>query len=932
MTITQITRIQHRRGNESDLPQSLGDAELGFTTDTGRLFIGAEYHPIAGQRAVFPYKNIEILTEYSPLGLEILKYTNSNHNVRGEAISRSLQGKLDEFTSVKDYGAVGDGDNDDTEALLYAILDTSDVATSNNFRTLYFPAGIYRITRPLLLPPRSIWVGEGISDVQGDSITSGTRGQDEGNTVIMLEYTKDDSAVDVYQEFTKCMVRTADSGIFNEDDPFDPGSYDGNYSISDDGTNYDLPENIYIHGINFTVDDTNDNTDIDVIRLDRASNVTFSNCRFESVFDFSDKNIKDTSDHEDNDSILIRIDSLGIPKKPSNIKFDGCIFTKGTFGFYMTDDISDVIIQNCQLTEMYSGIVLGGNINNNSGELTGGVDGPSNIKLSHSTMNEIQSSGFIVYNGQYNSSSFNYYDKVGYEGQECVDEYDVPLDDGVSCISFEPGSELKPGSAYNTSIGDTFCYNGDNNSKRIDDKGSDNLIVYPQKRIVQILKPEGDAREVTWDLNHSTFATLELTNSVRIINPKNGVNGQVYQLEIKQDSTGNRGISWGDIGSDSNFEWGHAGDESYVNENIDPSPGASSILTFIKLDEKIRFIDITSISSNEISEDEIYDYTADFITNGTGIKVDADDSSNIITISIADEFTQAHEAHETKLDGIEDGAEVNVQSNWDEVDVSSDAFIQNKPTLFSGSYNDLSEKPIISGQALTEDNVYDYVSGFITDGTGIDIVSNSSDNTITISLADTMDFEITKEQVYEHADDIITSGDGISIELNSTDNTITISRDSLTESDIPGIGTDKITSGTFNSDRLAENGEEGQILTKTSSGHEWQDLESDSGTPPLEELTDGTNIEWDVGNNPLAYVTLGGDRTLSNPTNARNGGIYTILVQQDSTGSRELSYGDEYGFGSIGEPTLSSAANTYDVLTFMYFDGKMQLQSINQGY
>ena len=75
-------------------------------------------------------------------------------------------------------------------------------------------------------------------------------------------------------------------------------------------------------------------------------------------------------------------------------------------------------------------------------------------------------------------------------------------------------------------------------------------------------------------------------------------------------------------------------------------------------------------------ENDIYEYTASFITDGTGITIDDDDSGNTITISVTNEFTQAHE---TKLDGIETGAEVNVQSNWDEANVGSDAFIQNKP-------------------------------------------------------------------------------------------------------------------------------------------------------------------------------------------------------------------------------------------------------------
>ena len=39
----------------------------------------------------------------------------------------------------------------------------------------------------------------------------------------------------------------------------------------------------------------------------------------------------------------------------------------------------------------------------------------------------------------------------------------------------------------------------------------------------------------------------------------------------------------------------------------------------------------------------------------------------------------------TKLDGIASGAEVNVQANWNETSSSSDAYIQNKPTIPSVS-------------------------------------------------------------------------------------------------------------------------------------------------------------------------------------------------------------------------------------------------------
>jgi hypothetical protein len=68
----------------------------------------------------------------------------------------------------------------------------------------------------------------------------------------------------------------------------------------------------------------------------------------------------------------------------------------------------------------------------------------------------------------------------------------------------------------------------------------------------------------------------------------------------------------------------------------------------------------------------------------------------------------------TKLAGIAEGAEVNVQSDWNAT--SGDAFIKNKPTLFSGNYNDLTNKPTIptNNNQLTNGAGYITSSGSIT--------------------------------------------------------------------------------------------------------------------------------------------------------------------------------------------------------------------------
>ena len=65
----------------------------------------------------------------------------------------------------------------------------------------------------------------------------------------------------------------------------------------------------------------------------------------------------------------------------------------------------------------------------------------------------------------------------------------------------------------------------------------------------------------------------------------------------------------------------------------------------------------------------------DSIAAGTGITVTGTDTK---TIAVTNPFT---DADETKLDGIASGAEVNVQSDWNQSTTTADDFIKNKPTI-----------------------------------------------------------------------------------------------------------------------------------------------------------------------------------------------------------------------------------------------------------
>lgn len=82
-------------------------------------------------------------------------------------------------------------------------------------------------------------------------------------------------------------------------------------------------------------------------------------------------------------------------------------------------------------------------------------------------------------------------------------------------------------------------------------------------------------------------------------------------------------------------------------------------------------------------------------------------------------------------------------------------------------------------------------------------------------------------------------------------------------------------------------------------------------------LVDGANIAWNLASGGFATVTLAGTRVLDNPTNMVAGGHYTLIIKQDGTGSRVLTYGTAYKFAGGTAPTLSTAANSIDILTFV---------------
>jgi hypothetical protein len=82
-------------------------------------------------------------------------------------------------------------------------------------------------------------------------------------------------------------------------------------------------------------------------------------------------------------------------------------------------------------------------------------------------------------------------------------------------------------------------------------------------------------------------------------------------------------------------------------------------------------------------------------------------------------------------------------------------------------------------------------------------------------------------------------------------------------------------------------------------------------------LTDGSSITPDLADSNNFSVTLGGNRTLANPSNIVAGQSGSFFITQDGTGSRTLAYGSYYDFAGGTAPTLSTTAAAVDRIDYV---------------
>jgi hypothetical protein len=125
-------------------------------------------------------------------------------------------------------------------------------------------------------------------------------------------------------------------------------------------------------------------------------------------------------------------------------------------------------------------------------------------------------------------------------------------------------------------------------------------------------------------------------------------------------------------------------------------------------------------------------------------------------------------------------------------------------------------------------------------------------------------------------------------------------------------------SATGNSPDLSVTGGDTNIgLSITTKGTGLIKL-NDGAYFPEATLTDGTTVTWDASTAPVCKLTLGGNRTLSAPTNGATGQFISIAVIQDATGSRTLTWNSVYEFTADTAPTLTTTVSKADLFVFRY--------------
>jgi len=91
---------------------------------------------------------------------------------------------------------------------------------------------------------------------------------------------------------------------------------------------------------------------------------------------------------------------------------------------------------------------------------------------------------------------------------------------------------------------------------------------------------------------------------------------------------------------------------------------------------------------------------------------------------------------------------------------------------------------------------------------------------------------------------------------------------------------------------------------------------------PEATLSDGATPAWNALTQPVAKITIAGNRTIGAASGGVSGQFISLLIIQDGTGSRTMTWNAAYEFKDDTAPTLTTTANKGDLFVFRYNGAK----------
>lgn len=114
----------------------------------------------------------------------------------------------------------------------------------------------------------------------------------------------------------------------------------------------------------------------------------------------------------------------------------------------------------------------------------------------------------------------------------------------------------------------------------------------------------------------------------------------------------------------------------------------------------------------------------------------------------------------------------------------------------------------------------------------------------------------------------------------------------------------------------------------TSVQNTWTKAQSYASVP----LTYAATITPDFSLSNVFSLTATGNFTLANPTNVVAGTTYLIIVTQDATGGRTITWGSNFKFGTNAQQTLSTVAAKRDIISVVAVSPTVLLVTLQVGF